>query len=194
MDSIDDKLKKFQKNCYDMATEDANNISSHIESLISANTNEKIKVYEEKYKKDYEKKAQKLEQDYNSKIFNLANKTKHDILELNEKYINNLKDMVQKEILKFVVSSNYYDFLEKNVEQSLDKLNITPSDNITIQINEKDFLKYNKKLKDKFNYKIENLTNKKIIGGSICINCTKQILIDNSLDIIIDEKINTVNF
>lgn len=194
MDSIDDKLKKFQKNCYDMATEDANNISSHIESLISANTNEKIKVYEEKYKKDYEKKAQKLEQDYNSKIFNLANKTKHDILELNEKYINNLKDMVQKEILKFVVSSNYYDFLEKNVEQSLDKLNITPSDNITIQINKKDFLKYNKKLKDKFNYKIENLTNKKIIGGSICINCTKQILIDNSLDIIIDEKINTVNF
>ena len=60
MSSIQEKMDKFQYNCYEMAKIEANNLSQEIEEKIDKNIKDEINLYREESNEKYEKKERKL--------------------------------------------------------------------------------------------------------------------------------------
>lgn len=188
MSSIQDKIDTFRLNCYEMATNDANKLSETIEEKINKNIKEEIELYKEEASRKYEKKYKKLEQSYNCQIFDEENMARHAIMDVEDTIKKDLKDTVTEQIKKFVNSEIYKSFLFKNISSAINKLNIENGNIIKINITGNDFNKYKDEIKDKFNFEVDAISNRNI-GGSICINESKNISINNTLRILIEENL-----
>lgn len=188
MSSIQDKIDTFRLNCYEMATNDANELSETIEEKINKNIKEEVELYKEKSNRKNEKKYRKLEQNYNCRIFDEENMARHAIMDVEDMIKKDLKDTVTEQIKEFVNSEIYKSFLFKNISSAINKLNIEDGNIIKINITDNDFNKYKDEIRDKFNFKVDVISNTNI-GGSICVNESKNISINNTLKILIEENL-----
>lgn len=188
MSSIQDKIDIFRSNCYEMAKDEANELSISIEEKINKNIEEEVELYKQESNKKYEKKSRKLEQNYNCQIFKEENIAKHSIIDAENKIKNDLKITVTNKIKDFVNSEDYKSFLINNISSALDKLKIENGDVIKINITNNDFEKYKDEIKGQFDFEVLEISNKNI-GGSICVNESKNISINNTLKILIEENL-----
>jgi vacuolar-type H+-ATPase subunit E/Vma4 len=201
-----EKIEQFKFSCEKLTKNDYETIMQNINNQIENNTAEELKEYENELNEKYMKKVKKIELNYNTKIFRINNEARYKIIEKE----NNAKEEIRKEVLskvkEYTKNSEYMDFLIKNINQSLENLNISENDEIHIYITDNDKQKYEKYIsknirinttskntpidiftKSHSRVKFEILDDKNI-GGSKCINFTKKIEIDNTLSTLIDEN------
>lgn len=188
MSSIQEKIDTFRLNCYEMAVNDANELSASIEEKINKNIKDEIEVYEQEASKKCEKKSRRLEQNYNSQIFDEQNMARHAVIDAENAIKEDLRTTVTHKIKEFVNSEAYKNFLINNINKSLTKLKINGGDIIKIGITTDDFSKYKAEIEEKFNAQAEEISNKNI-GGSICVNESKNISVNNTLKTLIEENL-----
>lgn len=188
MSSIQEKIDTFRLNCYEMAVNDANQLSASIEEKIKQNIKDEVELYEKEANEKCEKKLRKLEQNYNCQIFEEQNAARHSVIEAENEIKDDLKATVISKIKEFTNTQSYTNFLINNIKESLSKLKIEEEDQIKIEITTNDMSKYKKEIEEKFNAKVEEMSNKNI-GGSICVNESKKISINNTLQTLIEENL-----
>ena len=127
MSSNEEKLENFQKNCYDMADLESKTIMDKINNEINDDINQELKEYEKEMAKKYEEKLKRLEQKYNTDIFNLNNDARYKVVEKENEAKNEIKREVVKKIMLFKQTDEYFAFLTRNINQAMENLKIEDS-------------------------------------------------------------------
>lgn len=187
MIDIDDKIKKFQNNCIETATNEANTLKQSINTKINSKIEDELSSYRQEALKKYNRQVNKLEKNYNSKIFELNNNSNIAILNKRRELSDTLKLEIKLKILNFVNSDKYFDFLLDNIKKSILELGKQGESLVKIYLTQNDKNKYENKISSYFNFDIDGINND-FIGGSICVGTTKNIYIDNTLKTLIDEQ------
>lgn len=191
MDAVSNKIEIFQNNCYQMAQIEADNLRNEIDSEINENIKSEIKKYKEETERNFYKKIQKKEKNYNSEILNQEIECKQNIVEKQKELQEDLKTEIYNRIVDFINTDNYKKFLFNNIEKVIDncKLNNTVNSDIILYLTQRDADKYKDEIQTNFQCNIEIMESSNI-GGAI--GETKNILVDNSLRTLIEENIKLV--
>ena len=187
MSSIQEKIDKFQLNCYDIAKNEANKLTVEIEEKIDKNIKDEIRLYKKDSELKYERRANQIEQNYNCDVYDAENKAKHIIIEKKDNIKKDLQNEVIKRIKEFIKSYDYQYYLINNIDEAIQNLKIEEGDVVTIGITPEDYNVYQGEIKNKFGYSINTILSKNL-GGSICINESKKISINNTLKTLIEEN------
>lgn len=188
MVDIENKIIKFQNNCIETATREANSLKEIINDKVNSKIEDELASYREEALKKYNRQVDKLEKSYNSKIFELNNNYKIAILNKQKQLLQNLKLEVTLQVLNFVNSDKYLEFLIQNIKHSILELGKQGESLVKIYITQNDKDKYENKIYSCFNFDIDVISND-FIGGSICVGSTKNISIDNTLKTLIEEQV-----
>ena len=187
MIDIDNKIKKFQNNCIETATREANSLKESIDNKINSKIEDEIASYREEAVRKYNRQISKLEKNYNSKIYELNNNSNISILNKRRELSDTLKLEVKLQILNFVNSDKYFEFLIDNIKSSILEIGKHGESLVKIYLTQNDKDKYENKISSYFNFDIDSISND-FIGGSICVGVTKNISIDNTLKTLIEEQ------
>jgi vacuolar-type H+-ATPase subunit E/Vma4 len=207
MDNISAKVKKFQESCMKLAKDEASSLDKKVKSNIKSETEDEIKKYREDAKNKFERQLHKLEKDYNSKTYELKNKSQKTIIHRGKGFLKSLEFELSQRLYMFTDLREYEIYFIKNLEETLLNLEIENDDEIEIYTTNKDFEKY---LKDKsnisnFNFLSNNIksldnltlkflqTDEEIIGGTIGKNTSKKVQVDNSLKVALNQEISNLN-
>jgi vacuolar-type H+-ATPase subunit E/Vma4 len=207
MDDVSAKVKKFQESCMKLAKDEASSLDKKVKDNIKLETEDEIKKYKEDAKRKFERQIYKLEKDFNSKIYELKNKSRKTVINRGKDLLKSLKYELSQRLYIFTDLKEYEIYFINNLEETLLNLEIENNNEIEIYTTNKDFEKY---LKDKtdisnFNFSNDNIkkldnitlkflqTDEDIIGGTIGKNISKKVLVDNSLKIALNQEINNLN-
>lgn len=180
MENIEQKIKKFEESCYKMASSEANEIIDKIDVKIKENIMQDLQEYEQEKQREYQKKITKLEHSYNSKIFELNSQAKHTLLQKKLELSQKMNSKLKQELEKFTNSEKYEKYLIQNINQATKKMNINEKDKISIYITKKDLDRFKEKINETFTCNLGQIE-ASYIGGSICTNNSKTIIINNTL-------------
>lgn len=163
-----------------MAKNEAEMINSEIEKKIDESVMLELKEYEKEKNKEYEKKLEKLEHQFNSQVFEENRKAKKIII----KKQNEFEDSVRNEFFKiansFVESDKYFDYLINNIEQAIENLNTKDSSSIEVYVTNRDKQRFEKNIYERFKCNVLEIPNS-YIGGSICKDAKKNVLVNNTI-------------
>lgn len=194
MDTVNEKIEIFKNNCHQMAQEEADNLKKEIDSEINESIKLEIKKYQEETERNFNKKIDKIEKNYNSELFNQEIECKQNIVEKQKELQEDLKSEIYNRIVNFIDTDNYKEFLFNNVEQVINSCNLNNTQDainsdIILYLTQKDFDKYKIEIETKFQCTMEVMDSSHL-GGAI--GETKNILVDNSLKTLIEENIKLV--
>ena len=122
MEEIERKLLKFKEDCLKQAGQDADNLQLNIKEKIDAQVAEELKQYNEKQEIKFERELKKLEKDYYARRFALETDIKQKLLQKEQEIQENYKIELENMLKLFVKSEEYEEFLIKNIEKSLAKV------------------------------------------------------------------------
>ena len=138
----------------------------------------------------FEREMNKIEKDYYAQRFSLETEVKQKLIdkekEIQEKYKLELENMIKT----FINSKDYEKYLKKNIEKSLEQIQEKKdSKGIVIYLTKNDKKEYSENLKKEYpNIKIE-LMEEENLGGSQCYCKKKNIFIDNTLKLAVQEQV-----
>ncbi len=190
MEEIEKKFAKFKEDCFKQAEQDADNLQLKIKEQIDAQVLEELKQYNEKQEVKFEREMNKIEKDYYAQRFSLETEVKQKLIdkekEIQEKYKLELENMIKT----FINSKDYEKYLKKNIEKSLEQIQEKKdSKGIVIYLTKNDKKEYSENLKKEYpNIKIE-LMEEENLGGSQCYCKKKNIFIDNTLKLAVQEQV-----
>lgn len=191
MTEIDKKIEKIKKSCIETAKKEAFILKQENDSFCDEKVNQMIDEYKDELANKYTNDLNKLEREYNRKLFDYELQERMRINNFKKELESNIILAIEKEFEKFVDSKEYEEYLMKNINCTLKKLKNQSM--VLIYVTEKDYEKYGQKIKEKFNLKIEKMENENI-GGTIVVDNYSKISIDNTIKNSIEEKIKTINF
>lgn len=108
---IDKKLQEFKQSLDESATRDYNQIEQNVEEEIKSGIEQELLEYEAKKNANYEKNAQKIEKDFNKKLFNYEMQCKKEIIDEEKRLKNEIKKESITILKKFTQSPDYQSFL-----------------------------------------------------------------------------------
>ena len=190
MEEIEKKFAKFKEDCFKQAEQEADNLQLKIKEQIDAQVLEELKQYNEKQEVKFEREMNKIEKDYYAQRFSLETEVKQKLIdkekEIQEKYKLELENMIKT----FINSKDYEKYLKKNIEKSLEQIQEKKdSKGIVIYLTKNDKKEYSENLKKEYpNIKIE-LMEEENLGGSQCYCKKKNIFIDNTLKLAVQEQV-----
>ena len=190
MEEIEKKFAKFKEDCFKQAEQEADNLQLKIKEQIDAQVLEELKQYNEKQEVKFEREMNKIEKDYYAQRFSLETEVKQKLIdkekEIQEKYKLELENMIKT----FINSKDYEKYLKKNIEKSLEQIQEKKdSKGIVIYLTKNDKKEYSENLKKEYpNIKIE-LMDEENLGGSQCYCKKKNIFIDNTLKLAVQEQV-----
>lgn len=114
---INIKLQEFSQNLEEIANREYNQIEQNVEEKIKSGIEQEITEYEAKKQANYDKNVQKIEKDYNKKVFNYEMQCKKEIIEEAKRLKNQLKKEAVGKLIEFTKSDNYQDFLDKCIKE-----------------------------------------------------------------------------
>ena len=183
---INEKLKKFEQSIKNTSNDEYEKINENVEEEIKNSIEQEIQEYEEKKQANYLKNVQKIEKDFNKKVFNYEMNSKKQIIDEG----NRLREMMKNEaILKlkdFTNNEKYEKFLFQSIDQGFSKMDTFKG--TCIGITKKDIEKCQKNISQKYNLNVKEIDDK-YIGGCILENNEQGIIIDNTLLNMIDERL-----
>lgn len=186
MENVSQIIEKFKMSCFNMANNEAEEMSRQIEASLNENINQEIKEYEKEKQKEYEKKLIKLEHNFNSDVYEANYKAKQAVMKKKEELEEEIKKEFTDIVNVFLASDKYENFLISNIHQAMQNLKVDSSDEISIYIIKKDKEKFESRLKKIFECNVLELEDS-YIGGALLVNETKNILVNNT----IAEQINS---
>lgn len=182
--NVDEKLKEFYISIEDTMNKEYSEIERNINREIKSSIKEELETYEAKKKLNYDRNVQRIEKEYNKKVFNYEIQCKKEIIDEEKKLKNHIKEIALEKLREFTQSDKYQSFLIKSIEDGISKFyNIN---DISIGITKTDMEKY-KDIILKYSSKLKEIDGK-YIGGCILENEKQGIFIDNTLKNCIDER------
>lgn len=190
MEEIERKLLKFKEDCLKQAGQDADNLQLNIKEKIDAQVAEELKQYNEKQEIKFERELKKIEKDYYARRFALETDIKQKLLQKEQEIQEDYKLELENMLKLFVKSEEYEEFLIKNIEKSLAKVQEDKeAKGLVIYLTKEDKKNYSQKLKEVYpNIKIE-LMDEENLGGSQCYCKKKNIFVDNTLKLAVIEQV-----
>lgn len=165
----ENKLKKFQEICEDMATKADSNLEQEINTKISDEISSKLKSYSEKLNAKLKKQEDNLKKDFNKKISEIELNCKKEILQEKLKEQKEIYEETVKKLREYVNTDEYKILLNSIVEKNLNT--IASSKCILVRKSDRD------KIENKCNCEIKDLEDS-YIGGviiqydNVIIDCT----------------------
>lgn len=191
MDDIKSKLEDLRNDCITQAKNEANEMNNNIDMKIENDIKEQIEEYSKKQEVRFNREIKNLEKQYNTKRYELEKEVKMNLLEMQKEVKMDLINTVEENMKIFVQSEEYLNYLIKNINNSLSKIG-KKGDNIIIYITNYDSGRYSKILSANFNeYNIETISDDNI-GGSKCLDKSSNIIIDNTIRLLIRERIEEI--
>ena len=190
MIDINKKLDKIEKNCYELAKREYKFLKEDNDNIISEKVLEKVNSYKEELTKKYTNEISKIEREYNRNLFDYEMAERVKVNEFKQNLKENINSMVESQIYNFIETYEYKNFLFRNIEKMLSKMDMNEC--IEVYITEKDFYKFKDEIEKTFNVKLEKIENENI-GGCVVIDSQNHISINNTLKTNIEEKIEKIN-
>ena len=132
------------------------------------------------------KNVQKIEKDFNKKVFNYEMNSKKQIIDEENRLREMMKDEAILKLKDFTNNEKYEKFLFQSIDQGFSKMDTFKG--TCIGITKKDIEKYQKNISQKYNLNIKEIEDK-YIGGCILENNEQGIIIDNTLLNMIEERL-----
>ena len=190
MIDINKRLDKIEKNCYELAKREYKFLKEDNDNIISEKVLEKVNSYKEELTKKYTNEISKIEREYNRNLFDYEMAERVKVNEFKQNLKENINSMVESQIYNFIETYEYKNFLFRNIEKTLSKMDMNEC--IEVYITEKDFYKFKDEIEKTFNVKLEKIENENI-GGCVVIDSLNHISINNTLKTNIEEKIKKIN-
>lgn len=183
--NIDEKLERFSRSLEETSNREYKQIETELENEINSAIEQEINEYETKKQLNYEKTMQRIEKDYNKKVYNYEISSKKQIIDEEKKLKDKLKNEAILKLKEFTKNDNYKDFLLKSIELGISKIETYNA--TCIGITKEDIEKYRLLISEKYGSNIKEIDSK-YIGGCILENNDRGIFIDNTLLNMVGEK------
>ena len=114
---INEKLQQFSQSLQDTSNKEYKQIEKEVDDEIKAGIEEEVQEYEEKKRINYEKTVQRIEKDFNKKIFNYEINCKKEIIDEGKRIKESLKLEAINRLKEFTEKEEYKDFLINSIEE-----------------------------------------------------------------------------
>ncbi len=116
---INQKLQRFGQSLEDASYKEYRQIQKKVDEEIKLSIEQEIKEYEEKKQVNYEKNVQRIEKDYNKKVFNYEINCKKQIIDEERKMKEMIKLEASNSLREFTKSEQYQEFLLNSIKERL---------------------------------------------------------------------------
>lgn len=116
---INQKLQRFGQSLEDASYKEYMQIQKKVDEEIKLSIEQEIKEYEEKKQVNYEKNVQRIEKDYNKKVFNYEINCKKQIIDEERKMKEKIKLEASNSLREFTKSEQYQEFLLNSIKERL---------------------------------------------------------------------------
>ena len=114
---VNEKLQQFGQSLDEISNKEYRQIEQEVDNEIKAEIEEEINEYENKKKINFNKTAQRIEKDFNKKVYNYEIQCKKEIIDEQKKLKENLKNEIKNRLIEFVKSDNYQEVLIKSIDE-----------------------------------------------------------------------------
>lgn len=186
MDKTIEKIIKFNVDCESQAKKDADALNLSTDKEIFKRTKNMKEELRRNNEIELNKKLKKLEKEYNSEVVKIDTETRLEILKKEEELSNEIINILRNKIIDYTYSNSYKEYLFCNIDNVLK--NIDSNTNKILYLTKKDIDKFKDELEAKYNNMEFLIMDDNYIGGFKCFQTQKNILYDNSLKTLIEEK------
>lgn len=116
---INQKLQRFGQSLEDASYKEYRQIQKKVDEEIKLSIEQEIKEYEEKKQVNYEKNVQRIEKDYNKKVFNYEINCKKQIIDEERKMKEMIKLEASNSLREFTKSEQYQEFLLNSIKERI---------------------------------------------------------------------------
>lgn len=184
MEDIQKKLENFEQSCYKLANQERNTLEEKINLKIKDSVEKELGEYKKKLEKKKKNAFNKMEKEFNSKLWEIENDCKKRLIEKEKEFENEIYSNLCEEMKQFTYKEEYLEFFINCISSSIGKL-INKND-IVICVTQKDKDRFFNEINN-FSYNIQ-IIDDSFIGG--CILKNENEIIDNTILTNLKEKIH----
>ena len=118
---VNEKLQQFGQSLEEISNKEYRQIEQDVDNEIKTGIEEEIKEYENKKQANFDKTSQRIEKDYNKKVYNYEIQCKKEIIDEQKNLKENLKNEIRTKLAKFVEKDEYKDILIKSIDERINK-------------------------------------------------------------------------
>lgn len=114
---VNEKLQQFGQSIEEISNREYRQIEQEVDNEIKTGIEEEVKEYENKKKVNFEKVSQRIEKDYNKKVYNYEIQCKKEIIDEQKRMKNELKNEIRNRLVEFVKEEKYKEVLIKSIDE-----------------------------------------------------------------------------
>ena len=118
---VNEKLQQFGQSLEEISNKEYRQIEQDVDNEIKTGIEEEIKEYENKKQANFDKTSQRIEKDYNKKVYNYEIQCKKEIIDEQKNLKENLKNEIRNILVEFVKNDRYQDVLTKSIDELINK-------------------------------------------------------------------------
>ena len=118
---VNEKLQQFGQSLEEISNKEYRQIEQEVDNEIKTGIEEEIKEYENKKQANFDKTSQRIEKDYNKKVYNYEIQCKKEIIDEQKNLKENLKNEIRNKLIEFVKNDRYQDVLIKSIDERINK-------------------------------------------------------------------------
>lgn len=118
---VNEKLQQFGQSLDEISNKEYRQIEQEVDNEIKTGIEEEIKEYENKKQANFDKTSQRIEKDYNKKVYNYEIQCKKEIIDEQKNLKENLKNEIRNRLVEFVKNDRYQDVLIKSIDERINK-------------------------------------------------------------------------
>lgn len=118
---VNEKLQQFGQSLEEISNKEYRQIEQEVNNEIKTGIEEEIKEYENKKQANFDKTSQRIEKDYNKKVYNYEIQCKKEIIDEQKNLKENLKNEIRNRLIEFVKNDRYQDVLIKSIDERINK-------------------------------------------------------------------------
>ena len=190
MDEPKEMLEELREGCIMQAKQEANEMSQQIDQKMEQEIQEQMDEYEKKQNFRLQRELKRLEKKFNSQKFEIDKEAKVAFLEKQNDIRKACIQAIEEKMKNFVQTEEYREFLLKNIRSAIEKTNGDENGHhfVKISITEQDNEKYANDIKQVFpDIELATIPNR-WIGGCQCFHKISNVMIDNTIKSLIQEK------
>ena len=118
---VNEKLQQFGQSLEEISNKEYRQIEQEVDNEIKTGIEEEIKEYENKKQANFDKTSQRIEKDYNKKVYNYEIQCKKEIIDEQKNLKENLKNEIRNRLVEFVKNDRYQEVLIKSIDERINK-------------------------------------------------------------------------
>ena len=118
---VNEKLQQFGQSLEEISNKEYKQIEQEVDNEIKTGIEEEVKEYENKKQANFDKTSQRIEKDFNKKVYNYEIQCKKEIIDEQKNLKENLKNEIRNRLVEFVKNDRYQEVLIKSIDERINK-------------------------------------------------------------------------